>query len=430
DLRQGQPHRHRQPDRPDLRDPDRGRHDPRDGPAPDQGRRRGLRRHVLRPGVHEHRVVPVGDHLHRRRPGGPRVPGLSDRAARRALHLPGGRLPAGARGASHRGGVRRLAPPDQHAHVRARERQEVRRRLPLRRPPDGHAAGHRRRAVDVLSRGDRGPRPRGPHAPGHPPDRQDADARGVRLPAHGGSSLRVSGSGVVLRRQLPGDALQDERAQLPAEPAARTRARHALHPARRPRAELLDGFGARGRLLARRPLLGGGGRRGRPPRSPARRRQRGGARDAAPHRAHGEHPRLHRRRQGRQGAPDGLRAPGLQELRPARQAHQARRRRRLRGHRDEPAARHRPRAGEDRPRGRLLRVAQAVSQRRLLLGPHLRGARHADADVHRALRDPADERMGRPVARADGRLRAEDRPPAADLHGRALARLRADGAAL
>ena len=54
----------------------------------------------------------------------------------------------------------------------------------------------------------------------------------------------------------------------------------------------------------------------------ARRRQRGGAADAAPDRDQGQHPRLHRGRQGRQRAADGLRPPGLQELRPAGQDHQ------------------------------------------------------------------------------------------------------------
>ena len=54
----------------------------------------------------------------------------------------------------------------------------------------------------------------------------------------------------------------------------------------------------------------------------ARRRQRGGAADAAPDRDQGEHPGLHAGREGGQGAPDGLRPPGLQELRPAREDHQ------------------------------------------------------------------------------------------------------------
>ena len=76
------------------------------------------------------------------------------------------------------------------------------------------------------------------------------------------------------------------------------------------------------RLLAGRPLLGGRRRRRRALRPAARRRQRAGAADAAPDRDQGEHPRLHRRREGGQGAPDGLRPPGLQELRPARADHQ------------------------------------------------------------------------------------------------------------
>ena len=53
-----------------------------------------------------------------------------------------------------------------------------------------------------------------------------------------------------------------------------------------------------------------------------------------------------------QGAPDGLRPPRLQELRPAREDHQEGRRRGLRGDRQQPAARHRARAREDRARGR------------------------------------------------------------------------------
>ena len=80
-------------------------------------------------------------------------------------------------------------------------------------------------------------------------------------------------------------------------------------------------------------------------------------------------------REGRQRAPDGLRPPGLQELRPAREDHQEGHRRGLRGHRHQPAAGDRARAGEDRARGRVLRQAQAVPQRRLLLRAHLRGAR-------------------------------------------------------
>ena len=95
----------------------------------------------------------------------------------------------------------------------------------------------------------------------------------------------------------------------------------------------------------------------------------------------GEHPRLHQGREGGRRAPDGLRPPGLQELRPAGEDHQDGVRRGVRGHGHQPAARHRARAREARARGRLLRQAQALPERRLLLGPHLRGARHAGRDV-------------------------------------------------
>ena len=105
-------------------------------------------------------------------------------------------------------------------------------------------------------------------------------------------------------------------------------------------------------------------------------------------------------------------------------------RRRLRGHGHEPAARHRARAREDRARGRLLRLAQALPERRLLLGPHLRGARPAGRDVPGDVRDRPHERLDRPVAGDGRRHGAEDRAPAPDLHGRARARLRADRPAL
>jgi citrate synthase len=99
-------------------------------------------------------------------------------------------------------------------------------------------------------------------------------------------------------------------------------------------------------------------------------------------------------------------------------------RRRLRGHRREPAPRDRPGAGEDRARGRVLRQAQALPQRRLLLRPHLRGLPVPARDVHRAVRDRPDPRLAGPVAGARAGQGAEDRPAQADLHRRPHARLR------
>ena len=81
---------------------DHRRHHQGDGPAADQGQRGRLRDDGLRPGLHQHRVVPFGDHLHRRRRGRTRVPRLPDRAAVRAVELPRGRLPAHQRRAARR----------------------------------------------------------------------------------------------------------------------------------------------------------------------------------------------------------------------------------------------------------------------------------------------------------------------------------------
>ena len=211
----------------------------------DQGLRGRLRPHDLRPGVHQHRLVPQRDHLHRRRGRHPRAPRLPDRAALREVHLPRGGLPPGLRRAADQGPARHVDLRDHPPHLRPREHQEVRRGLPLRRPPDGDAAGHRRRAVDLLPGGqEHRRRHRAPHGR-RPADREGADARRVRLPPQPRAALRLSGQRPVLPRQLPLDDVQDDRGQVRAGPAARAGPRRALDPARRPRAELLDERGAR-----------------------------------------------------------------------------------------------------------------------------------------------------------------------------------------
>ena len=82
-------------------------------------------------------------------------------------------------------------------------------------------------------------------------------------------------------------------------------------------------------------------------------------------------------------------------------------------------------AGEDRARGRLLRLPQALPERRLLLRADLRGLPVPAGDVHGALRDRAYAGLAGPVARARAGQGAEDRPAAADLHRPADPRLRA-----
>ena len=255
---------HRQPHGQDLRARDLRRHGPGDRPAPDQGLRGRLRPDDLRPGVHEHRVVPVGDHLHRRRQGDPRVPRLPDRAARRststylevAYLLIHGELPTEQQ-------LRRLGLRHHGPHVRPREREGLHAGVPPRRPPDGDAAGLGRRALDLLPRRQRHRRPREPDDADHPAHREDADAGRLRLPPLQRPALRLSRQRPEVPRQLPGDDVQDDRAEVRAGPPARAGARHPLHPPRRPRAELLDERRAQRRLLAGRSVLGGRRRRRR-----------------------------------------------------------------------------------------------------------------------------------------------------------------------
>ena len=101
---------------------------------------------------------------------------------------------------------------------------------------------------------------------------------------------------------------------------------------------------------------------------------------------------------------------------PRARDHQEARRRGVRGDGQQPEARHRRRAREARARRRVLHRAQALPERRLLLGPDLRGPEHPDRHVHGDVRDPAHVRLDRAVARDAGGRGDEDRAPAADLH--------------
>ncbi len=267
---------HRQPHRRELRGRDHRRDHQDDGPAADQGERRRLRDDGLRPGLHEHRLLPLGDHLHRRRGRDPAAPRHPDRAALREEHLPRGRLPPGLRRAPDAGAARALGLRRHPPHLRPRGHQEDERGLPPRRPPDGDAARLGRRALDLLPRGEADRRRGGALHGGDPADRQGADARRVRLPPQHRAALRLSGQRPELRRELPLDAVPDG-VRVRAGPAPGEGARRALHPPRRPRAELLDRRRPFGRLLGRRPVLRGRGRRRRPLRPAPRRRQRGGA---------------------------------------------------------------------------------------------------------------------------------------------------------
>ena len=98
---------------------------------------------------------------------------------------------------------------DVRRHVRAHERPEVPRGLPLRRAPDGNAARRDRRALDVLSRRE-AHRGRGEPLPAaYPAAREDADDRGVRLPALSRPAVRPAAERPRLHPQLRQHDLRD-----------------------------------------------------------------------------------------------------------------------------------------------------------------------------------------------------------------------------
>ena len=196
-----------------------------DGPAPDQGRRGRIRADVLRPGLHQHRLLPLLGHLHRRRRRDPRTPRLLDRAALREVDLPRGRLPADLRRAADRAAARPLGLRHHPPHLRPRGPEAVLRGLPLRRPPDGDAARRRRRALDLLPGREADRRPRRALHGGGPPDRQGADPGRLLLPAQHGPPLRLPGQRAQLRRELPLDDVQENRR--PAHPEAGALARRS-----------------------------------------------------------------------------------------------------------------------------------------------------------------------------------------------------------
>ena len=267
--------------------------------------------------------------------GHPRVPRLPDRAARREVDLPRGRLPAGPRRAAHPGAARRVDARDHDPHVRARERQGV------------HAAASattRTRWGCCSARSARcrrsTPTPTRSRTP------TTATIQTIRLIAKmptlaafayrhtDGHAVRLSGQRPVATRATSSNMMY-KMTELKYEPDPRLeRALDILFILHADHEQNCSTNAVRvGRLLAGRPVLGGRRRRRRALRPAARRRQRGRAADAHAHRDQGQHPGLHQGREGRRREADGLRPPRLQELRPARQDHQDGRRRRLRGHR-------------------------------------------------------------------------------------------------
>ena len=173
--------------------------------------------------------------------GHPPAPRLPDRAAVRALHLPRGRLPADQRRAARR--ATQLDGAGSHeitihtfVHENVKDFMQGFRY-------DANPMGMLVASVGALSTfypdANQIHDERRPRDPDHPAAREDADAGRVRLPPQHGPALRLPRQRPRLRRQLPRDDVQDDRAQIRARSAPGARAGRAVHPARRPRTERL-----------------------------------------------------------------------------------------------------------------------------------------------------------------------------------------------
>ena len=257
-----------------------------------------------RPGFRQHRVLHVGDHLHRRRRGHPALPRLPDRPARREVVVPRGVLPADLRRAAHR------RPSSTQFSDRIRNHtllHEDLRRFFDGFPRDAHPMAVLSSAVSALSTFYQDSL--------DPFDRDHVEISTVRLMAklptiasyaykksigqpllYPDNSLGYVENFLRMTFGVPGDAVRGR-------PDDGQGPRHALRPARRPRAELLDVDGAAGRLQQRQPVRLGLGRRQRAVRPAARRRQPGRAGDAA-----GD-PRRRRRRRRASSAGSRTRSP-------------------------------------------------------------------------------------------------------------------------
>ena len=181
----------------------------------------------------------------------------------------------------------------------------------------------------------------------------------------------------------------------------------ALHPAHRPRAELQHQRDARRGQLAGGPVRDHGGCGGRALRPAARRGQRGGSEDAGRDR----HPRI--------AFPAYIKKVKAGEGRLMGFGHRVYknydpRARIIKQTADEvfevtgrnPQAGHRPGAGANRAGRRLLRQAQAVSQRGLLFRDHLPGHGLHARDVYRAVCHSAHGGLAGPVAGNAARIRS------------------------
>ena len=153
-------------------------------------------------------------------------------------------------------------------------------RLQPRRASDGDADLRGRGDVDVLPEGARR-RADNRLLADEAPDREDADAGRVGVPAHrAGSPYVYPDNDLGFTENFLSMMFRMAEPSYGARPGARAGARGAVHPPRRPRAELLGERHARDRVEQGRSLQRPRRSGSRSLRSAARRRERGSARDA------------------------------------------------------------------------------------------------------------------------------------------------------
>ena len=256
----------------------------------------------VRPRIPLDRELPFEHHLHRRRPGRAALSRLPDRAARGAMRLPRGLLPAPQRRAAHERAEAEVRPHGDRPHDDPRAAQPPVFGLSPRLAPDGGDGRRRRRAVGVLSRLARHQRSRPARDRRVPADREDADDRGDGVQVLGRAAVHVPAERPVLYRQLHAHDVRRAGRGVPGEPGAGAGARPDLHPARRSRAERVDLDGAARRVLGRQSVRVHLLRHRLPLGSGARRGERGGARHAR-----GDPRRLARQRVHQEGEGQELR---------------------------------------------------------------------------------------------------------------------------
>ncbi len=195
------------------------------------------RPHRTRLRLREHRRDQVGDHVHRRRPGHPALPRLSDRADREQLHLPRDRVAAHLRRAALAGracGLRRADPP---AHPAARGSEALLPGAAGQRAPDGSAVLRGRGPLHVLRERVRPAQPGACRAE-HDPDAREAPRdRRLRAQEEHRPGVPVPGQFAELRGQLPQAQLRGAQRAVRDQPGHVQGARAAADPARGPRAE-------------------------------------------------------------------------------------------------------------------------------------------------------------------------------------------------